>query len=230
MLPSSPHNDERPSGSPFVFSQGDFWDRWIHLGAIKDYPAGSVIFKQGDHGSSFFYLLRGRVKISLFQAGGSEKILSLMETKSLFGESAALDQLPYFATAIALKDSRVCCFTPLAIRTAIAKDPDVAFQLITSIIRKQRLLAMQIENMTFLKAGARVAHILSRLAQDYGETTPYGRVIRLRLTHEEIAGVTGTSRVTVTKVLNDLKRQGILRSRRRELVIVDENKLLTLIG
>lgn len=216
------------SDSPFVRDeQGGFWGRLRPLGTIRTYPAGATVYQQGELSDHFYYLISGRVKIAIGRPDGSEKIIAIMEPGTTFGDSACFDGLPYYASAVALRPAQVCVVSREAAFAAAQHDMQIMQELLKGLIRKQRLLAMQVEAMAFLKVPARIALILARLASDYGRPLPGGRGKRLtlRLTHEELASVIGTSRVTVSKVIGDLLRAGILEKHKWDLIVVDEERL-----
>lgn len=168
---------------------------------------------------------RGKVKVSIFRENGSEKILAIQEDNTFFGESAAFDRYPYFATATALEESDIHVFDIDETETLLKDHPEVSMLIITAIIRKLRLLGLQVEDLSFLDAQKRVAHILLKLMHEVGEVTGGGILIKKRITHEDLANITGLSRVTVTNVLNLLDRLKLITKGRLKYTIVDRKKL-----
>jgi CRP/FNR family transcriptional regulator len=104
--------------------------------------------------------------------------------------------------------------------------PDVMLEVLRSITRKQRLFTLELESVMFRKAAARVALILARLATYYGERLAGGHLrIRLHLTHEVLASMIGLTRVTVTREIGALIRDGIVARDRRHLVVLQAERL-----
>lgn len=215
--------------SPFVLGEAGYsvWGRYRDLGTARRYPAGAHIYRQGEGSDRFFYLVSGRVKVYMGRPDGSELTLSIMDAGTTFGESACFDGSPYYASALALQPCAVIVFPRQAALQVMARDPEVAAATLRGVIRKQRLLATQLESMAFLKAPARVALMLHRLATDYGAPVPGGAGTRftLRLTHAELASMLGTSRVTVSRVIGALIRSGILSKQKWELIVLDPERL-----
>jgi CRP/FNR family transcriptional regulator, cyclic AMP receptor protein len=170
------------------------------------------------------------VKISIFRDDGSEKILAIQEGDTFFGESAAFDDQPYFATAIVLEPSEIFHIHRDKLLAVIPKEPGVACMLICALIRKMRLLAFQVEDLSFLDAQKRVVHILLTLAHELGAVKEEGFTIQKRITHDDLAHLTGLSRVTVTNILNYLEKLNIIRKKRCTLTIVDRERLTKLLG
>ena len=212
--------------SPWVKpSCKDEWRFVFDLGTRKVYEPGAVIYYQGDHSRVFYYLHSGRVKVSILREDGSEKVLAIHEPGSVFGESAALDDRPYFATATSTERSVVYEVNVDDVLSLMKSDPAILRQIGRSLTCKMRLLAFHVADLTFHDAVSRVAHILLKIGEDFGVSTPQGRQLSVRLTHQGIADLTGVSRVTVTNVLNILERQGFIQKKRRQIVITDEAKL-----
>lgn len=217
--------------SPWVKADAHFWERYFPLAEKRVYEPGSTIYVQGDRANAMFYCLhKGRVKVYMLHRDGTEKILSMHEPPSLFGESSAFDGHPYFASASALEKSEVYVFSvDLLCRLIVEeRDPLILTVLAQSIVRKLRLLALQVYDLSFLEAKGRIAHLLSKLAADYGVNTPTGVKLTLKTTHQELADISGTARVTVTRVLNELKEQGIISTSGRYIIIRDMTRLYEL--
>jgi CRP-like cAMP-binding protein len=107
-------------------------------------------------------------------------------------------------------------------------EPAVTLEILRSITRKQRLFALQLESATFKRAPARVAFILSRLAIYYGAPVAGNHATRLalHLSHEVLANMIGVTRVTVTREIGALIREGIIARDKRHLVVRHPERLL----
>jgi CRP/FNR family transcriptional regulator len=188
-----------------------------------------MIYLQGETSRSFFFVKKGKVKISILKEDGSEKILAIQEENTFFGESAAFDRHPYFATAAALEESQINVIPVERAEALIMEHPEVAFVVIRRIIRKLRLLGFQVEDFAFLDAQKRIAHIIIKLSTEVGEPCPEGITIQRGITHEDLANLTGLSRVRVTTILNNLERAKIITKRRLALTVIDPEKLRSLL-
>ena len=93
-------------------------------------------------------------------------------------------------------------------------DPDVGFMLLRALIRKMRLLALQVEDLSFLDAQKRVVHILLTLVHELGVEKEGALSIQKRITHDDLAHLTGLSRVTVTNILNYLEKLNIIKKKK----------------
>lgn len=217
-----------PVDSPFVkHDSPEYWDRFRSQGNCCTYKARSIVYSQGETNDCLFYVRKGRVKITILNPDGAERILAVLGPGSLFGETF-VDGFPHFASAIAVERSEILSFPKALIFAGIQSDPQVVFAFVMSVLRKLRLCALQIEHMTFRSAAGRIYHLLHQLCITHGVPCSRGRRIQFRITHQEIGQVTATSRITVNKVLNDLKRQGIIGADKRWIVVQDEETLARL--
>jgi CRP-like cAMP-binding protein len=89
-------------------------------------------------------------------------------------------------------------------------DPAFGFDLMRVISLKQRVLAVRLEHFASRDPEDRIVELLLRLADMFADSGPDGRLIRTYLTHEQIASLTGTTRVTVTRTLQRLRDRGVL--------------------
>jgi len=93
------------------------------------------------------------------------------------------------------------------------------------LAKKTRLLTSQVRELVFHDAAGRMASLLRRFADDFGVEINGGTMIDIILTHKEIANLIGSSRVTVTKIINNFIDEGIIKLYKRKIVVVDDEKL-----
>lgn len=222
----------QPPGThlPPVPLQHPIWEELVGEGIPRRLAPGEVLYRQGDPARFWYYVHAGRVQASILRADGTEKIIEVMGPGSILGEGPACDGLPYFATVVALDPSLVYAFPAAALPGFMGRRPQVAMHLLRMMARKQRVLALQVEDMAFLGATARVARLFLRLLRDYGVPDREGTRIHLRLTHEQMAGITGLCRVSVTRAVGRLKRQGVLAATPAGWVVRDPEALAAAAG
>ncbi len=102
-------------------------------------------------------------------------------------------------------------------------------RLLKLYLKKTRLLTSQVRDLVFHDAKGRLANLLIRFANDFGQDVEEGTMIEIILTHQEIANLLGVSRVTVTKTLNKLIDEGIIKIKERKIYILDDEKLNDLV-
>lgn len=215
--------------SPWIKgNQNDFESIFkLHdVGKVKSYRAAETIYIQDDMGDTLYYVKAGRVKVYILQEDGTEKILSIHEHGGFFGETTAIDQFPRPCCASAMVNSEIIAITKEELIKLNQLNMDVSLAIFQSLTRKIRMLSFQIHDMAFLEAEQRIIHMLLKLAADFGTTTAEGVKLSVSFTDQELAGLVGVCRVTVTKTLNSLKRQGLIDKQCRHITIKNQMGLL----
>lgn len=148
-------------------------------------------------------VVRGMVKLSCVTIHGDDVLLGLAGPNELFGESLAGADA-YEATTLCECDLLCLSFAELE------KQPSLAPALIKAVSQRQRQSQALLALMGLKRVEDRVRGFLELLALDYG--VPCGAGLRLtpKLTHQEIASALGTTRVTVTRIIGQLKDLGWL--------------------
>lgn len=180
-------------------------------GNLRRYSKGELIYRQGDIATSFCYLKSGKVKVFMTSFDGMERTLNTATKGELLGEGAFFDKKPRVSSAVAETAAEVVMIDDKQLYSLISDNPRLAFELLEILANRIRLLSVQLDSMTFMQAEQRIARLLL-------ESNDKGRV---SLTHEEIATAVGVTRVTVSKTLARLAREGVLDTRYRSIIIRD---------
>ncbi len=191
----------------------------------KLYEKDEVIFFENDSVKKLYFLINGKVKLSMLSAEGKEKVLTILQEGDIFGELSLFDEDPHPLTAEVMDDARLLIIPWNEMEKMIIKRPSLAIKIIEALSKKTRLLTSQVRELVFQDAAGRLASLLSRLAEDFGREIEGGTVIDLVLTHQEIANLIGSSRVTVTKLINKFIDEGMLTIKKRKIIIIDFESL-----
>lgn len=222
------NRQQLPPAMPMVFNQTSCADLFKKM-PEEHYKRGKVIFLGGQHSSKYIYLvLSGMVK-SYSTHQHKELLEDYFQQGELFNYQPAFSQPAKGLTAVAVVSKTVVKKLPVtlfqqAIRSNHQLYEEVLNQLSASLKRSQdRLL-----RMTLLSAQERVYHFLAHHAMKSGRKVGFEYVIKPILTHLEIGNIAGVGRQTVTTVLNELRRDGIIHFNRRYLIIRDLDRLIRL--
>ncbi len=184
------------------------------------YGKNRLIYLQGESADCFYYLKSGRARIFFSSPDGIEKTLADVEDGCIMGEAAFFDGMPRVSSAVTLSECVLISVDERALTERFKADPSFAMTLLNLQARSIRMLSSQVSSITFLQADCRIARLLIQCR----ELADGGEYI-VRLTHEEIASIIGVSRVTVSKLLNSMRGNGILRTEYRRIVINDLSAL-----
>lgn len=192
----------------------------------KKYYKDEIIFFEEDlNNENLYILLEGRVKLTILSPEGKEKVLTIMQEGDIFGDMSLFDQDSHPITAEVIEDARIVILTFADLESIIKQKPGVAIKIIEAMAKKTRLLTSQIRELVFQDTEGRLAALLIRFMEDFGVEVASGKLIDLVLTHQEIANIMGSSRVTVTKLLNKFIDEGLIKIYKRKIVVINQEKL-----
>lgn len=185
------------------------------------------IYLPTDAAESVMLLAEGRVKIGALTGEGKQTILAFIEPGELFGELEALDGEPREEFAEAAEKSHVVLVPAGTLRDLIAEDASLAMGVTKLIGLRRRRIERRLKSLLFRSNRQRLVSLLTELADQYGEpsTDPPGVRLGIKLSHQDMASVIGSTRETVTVVLGELQNEGLVAVGRRRLVLRDPQKL-----
>lgn len=192
------------------------------VGNIKEYNKDFIIFNQGSIGEKFFIVVSGRVKITLLNEDGKEIILSILKGGDFFGEMSILESGIRSANAIVIENAVMFILNINQFQKLIANNSDIIGKVIKEVCARLRNADQKIGSLAFLNVYGRVISLLQQFAHEQGQKTKKGIRILNAPTHQEIAGMVGASRETVTRVIKLLKdNRTIINYQDREIMMRD---------
>lgn len=184
----------------------------------RKYPKDGVVFFENEEGDSFFMIVEGRIKVTILGDDGREVILSMLGPGDFFGEMALLDNEPRSASAIAAEESELLSLARVDFQ-GVATKRSITAALIKVLTARLRHANHQISTLALLDVYGRVARVILDMAREEGRRLKDGRIAFRRATHQEIANRIGTTRETVTRMLKDLERQGLIHVDSKEMIV-----------
>jgi CRP-like cAMP-binding protein len=184
------------------------------------YPAGTLIFLEGDPVANLYLVERGIVKISRLSQEGREHILVLIRPGETFNDVAVMDGGPNPATATAHTDVDLWYIDRGEFRKIARRYPDLSWALVADLARRTRYLLGVVQDLAMRTVRGRLAHLLLEEAR----TAP-GDVVPRLLTQEEMAARLGTVRDVVGRTLRNMAADGIITFDRHRIVILDPERL-----
>ncbi len=199
----------------------------------KGFKKGEIILMEDDDTSqSLFIIAKGEVKVVLTAEDGREAILASLKEGDFFGEMSLLDGEPRSATVRAVEDSRLLTIRREDFLSALRRQPDLALTLLGEMSKRLRRSNRQISSLALMRVYGRVAATLLQLMEERGMRTKSkdGQsiiVVKDRPTQQFIADMSGTTRETVSRVLNYFQKKGYIVLDGKDLLILQEEELKT---
>jgi CRP/FNR family transcriptional regulator len=168
--------------------------------------SNATLYEADRNASSLYIVNYGVLKAVVPTSLGRDRIADLYGPGDILG-LAALDRADHPETVIAVHDA---CLTPIDPAQAM-NDRKLRDYVMTSMARQIRR-AREMLDEAEMPVGARVTRALLRLAKRFGQPSDdtQGVKLPLALTHEDLADLTGSSRVTITRILGELRNEGVL--------------------
>ncbi len=194
--------------------------------AINTYNKDEFIYFPDDPSNKVYMVSEGRVKIGSYLDGGKEIVKSILTKGELFGELALTgeDHRTDFAQAMD-NGTRVCPMTVDDLQDLMKDNQPLSLKILKLVGFRLRKTERKIESLVFKDARTRIVEFLKEMAEEKGQKVGFEMMIKNHLTHKDIASLTGTSRQTVTTVLNELRESNVINFDRRRILIRDMEKL-----
>ena len=186
--------------------------------ALREFQKGQVILYVEDTNRYMYSVLRGGVKVYYSNEDGKESIVAFHGAGDSFGEVSLIDQQTIPATVVAIENSLVAIVGREDFFDIVLTQPKVLQKLLMMLTGRLRQSLNQVRMLHFKDASYRVKTLFKDMAAERGELVAEGVALKLRLTHQNIADMTGLTRETVTRIIDKWKKSGA--------VVIDNNRHL----
>jgi CRP-like cAMP-binding protein len=201
-----------------------------HIFVLRSYRKNQVIFLEEDTGSYMYIVIAGKVKVTKSTAGGKETLLAIHRSGDFFGEMALLDGKTSPATVSAIEDCKIVTVSRSDFNNLLMRNDKIMHQIIQVLCSRLRQVWGQVQSLNYSSADSRIRSGILQLAKRHGVPDARGIIVDLKITHQELAEMVGTSRETVTRTLARLQKQGILTVDARRIIVLDAKSLDPLSG
>jgi CRP/FNR family transcriptional regulator, cyclic AMP receptor protein len=191
-----------------------------------NFKRNAFIYFPEDRADNIYMIAQGRVKIGHYLEDGREVISAILTTGEIFGELALAGEETRRDFAQVMDENTSIC--PLGIedlKTLMFENRELSFKMLKLVGLRLMKLERKLESLVFKDARTRVIEFLKDSASWKGQKVGFETMIPTKLTHKDIASLTGTSRQTVTTILNELKDKNLIYFDRRKILIRDLEKL-----
>lgn len=189
--------------SPYDILDPDGLQALADIATRRSYKRNSVIIHQGDDTNTMFILIQGNMRVYVEDEQGKQLTVRMLNPGDSFGEVALVGEFPRTASVATQTDCVVAAFTRSNYIAFLRQHPDIVLALAKNLANLVRDTTEELSSIALSDVYGRIAHILEKYAeqQDGTKRVP-------RFTHREIAGMIGSSREMVSKVLKELENAG----------------------
>lgn len=214
------------------------YDLWCHL-SDDDYEMlnfvhhyieakkGDYIYFEAFNHNKLYFIKEGYIRIGFIDEDGNEVIKEIIQQGELFGQFTLEKNNLNGEFAQAYKsDVSLCAFNVEDFQKLLSGKPEIALKYTRQVGNKLRVVQNRLVNLLNRDVKTRLIHFFWELVQSHADDHNGGAYcIPNYLTHEDIAHLVGSSRQTVTTIINELASEEIISYNRQQICFPDVKKI-----
>ena len=188
---------------------------------VENFERGKTIFFPGDPAERVFFLVKGAVKLSRVYEAGEEITVALLRENSVFGVLSLItgQKSDRFYHAVAFTPVELLSAPIEHVERSLKENPELSMLMLRGLSSRILQTEMMIETLAHRDMASRLVSFLLILCRDFGVPTSEGIRIDLKLSHQAIAEAIGSTRVTVTRLLGDLRDQEMISIHKKKITV-----------
>lgn len=194
--------------------------------ALKlNFQKNNIIFANGDQPDYVYLIESGLVKIYRLNSDGDAITVAIRHSGELFGLAEAVLDEPRKCFAQALDNTSLLAVKSNDWKTILKSMPELSLKVNRMLALRLRRAEEIIYDLITYNVSGRLASLLLHLQDQCGCQTSDGIVLNIKLTHSEIAAIIGSTRQSVTQILNEFKDEGAIKINDKKIIVTNKNKL-----
>ncbi|MEJ7138632.1 Crp/Fnr family transcriptional regulator [Amphibiibacter pelophylacis] len=184
----------------------------------RRFRRGEIVVEQGRKSNALFILLNGKARVLTADERGREVILAVLEGGDYVGEMSLIDNEPHSATVRAEVQTDMLILGRTEFARCLPENSSLAYAIMRGLVQRLRHADRQIESLALLDVYGRVARALLNMAEDIDGQ----RIIRSKVSRQDMAKIVGASREMVSRVMKDLEDKGVIDTLENGSVVIRE--------
>jgi len=188
---------------------------------VETFDRGKTVFFPGDPAERVYFLVKGAVKLSRVYEAGEEITVALLRENSVFGVLSLLTghRSDRFYHAVAFTPVELLSVPIDQMEKALKDRPELSIFMMQGLSSRILQTEMMIETLAHRDMGSRLVSFLLILCRDFGLPNADGITIDLKLSHQAIAEAIGSTRVTVTRLLGEMRQEQIISVHKKKITV-----------
>jgi CRP/FNR family transcriptional regulator, cyclic AMP receptor protein len=182
----------------------------------RRFRRGELVVEQGRDSNALFILLNGRARVLTSDSRGREVILAVLEAGDYVGEMSLVDSEPHSATVRCEIQTDILILGRDEFAHCLPDNSTLSYTILRGLVRRLRHADRQIESLALLDVYGRVARTLLEMAEDVNGV----KMIRNKVSRQDMAKVVGASREMVSRVMKELEERGIVATQGNGSVVI----------
>jgi CRP-like cAMP-binding protein len=193
---------------------------------VRRYARGDLIFRAGEPCDAFFMVMTGRIKLFLLSPAGQEKVVEIISPGQSFAEALVFLDKPYIVSAQVLADAMLVSVSKQGVIREIQQDARLALHMLAGISKRLHGLIQDVEGYALNSGLQRLIGFLLRDVVANPDQVPNTAAISLPASKATIASRLSLSPEYFSRVLHELESAQLITIDRREIRILDVQKLM----
>jgi CRP-like cAMP-binding protein len=189
----------------------------------KNYAKKEHIYREEDTANYIYFVQSGRVKGIKTDSYGKDYVTEIYKKGDFFGHLSMFDQPEYHETAIAMEPTVLSLIPRAEFIALIRRNRDLSERYIEHLSQLLRSKENRLLQLAYAPVRERVADALLQYVSPLREEKKKG--LSATISREDLASIVGTTKESLVRMLSEFKREGLIRSEGREIIIMDEPKL-----
>lgn len=190
----------------------------------------NIILEDDSTDQALFIIVEGEVKVYISGMDGRETILAMLGKGDFFGEMSLIDGEPRSASVKAVTNTSILVVRRKDFQEELYKFPDLTMSLLEEMSRRLRKSNKQVGSLSLMTVYGRIAATLLNLVEEKGvrihaQDGQMVVAIKNKPTQQQLAEMSGTTRESVSRVLNTLQKKGLISINGKDLIILEEKEL-----
>jgi CRP/FNR family transcriptional regulator, nitrogen oxide reductase regulator len=196
----------------------------------KGYAADEMICSAGDPAERLFVIADGRVRLLRHSLTGKEILLDILAAGEFFGSLSTVKEDVYQETAQAQTQACVLTISREVFRQILDQQPSVALKVLDIMSARLQASNERVHQLSVLPVEGRIASVLLRLGDKFGERHEAGLLIQVPLSRTDLAAMTGTTTESASRVMSQFQKDGLIQSGREWVSVTDREGLEAIAG
>jgi CRP-like cAMP-binding protein len=184
----------------------------------RRFRRGEIVVEQGRKSNALFILLNGRARVLTSDSRGREVILAVLQAGDYVGEMSLIDNEPHSATVRAEVQTDMLILGRVEFSRCLPEGTSLAYAILRGLVARLRAADRQIESLALLDVYGRVARTLLDMAEDENGV----KLIRNKVSRQDMAKIVGASREMVSRVMKDLEERGVIETQENGSVVLKD--------
>jgi len=203
----------------------DELNKIAHIAVLRHYRRNSIVFVEGQKCSTVYFIQSGIIKITKANQGGNEQVICLLQKGEMFPHVGYFHESPYPGTAHAITDCELLAISMGDFDQLLDSNPLIAKSVMKMMDKRLLHFQKRLQGVISGDCHQKVVMSLLQLAEEHGNCKEEGVYIPIPLTNQDWANMLGTSRESVNRVLNHLKKDQVLDINRKGILIHNLDQL-----